>query len=153
MILKTYYHILARKAFVTSSAVQPNVMVGRHRDGAHNPLEQLQLFEEEEKVVADGTSGTDQGGDFVSQTEIGMDHEASQVAACHFELAMLRQQQGTTAKSTDWGGGYPIQADFAGNPKTAKTVYGRVTAREKAAISRQQRGATSTDQNKKFDPG
>ena len=102
-------------------------------------------------MVADDTSSTDKEGDFVSQTEVGMDHEASQVAARHFELAMFGQQPGTTAKSTDWVGDYPIQADFAGNPNTAATA--RVAAREKAAISRQQRGATSNDQNKQFDPG
>ena len=47
-----------------------------------------------------------------------MDHEPSKLADHNFELAILRQQ-GTTAKSTDWGGDYPIQADFGGNPNTA----------------------------------
>ena len=77
-----------------------------------------------------------------------MDHESSQVTARHFELAVFRQQQGTTAKNTGWGGDYPLQADFAGNPKTATTA--RVAARKEAAISRQQRGATSTEQDKQF---
>ena len=80
-----------------------------------------------------------------------MDHEASQVAARHFELAMFRQQQGTTAKSTYWGEDYPIEADFARNPKTATTA--RVAACEEATISWQQRGVTSTEQTKQFNPG
>ena len=149
MILKTYYHLPAHLAPVTSSAVQPDDMMGRHRNGEHNPLERPQASEEEEKVVADGTSSNDQRRDFVFQIEVGMDHETSQVAARHFELAMLRQQ-GIAAKSTDWGGDYPIQADFAGNPKP---TTGRVTARGEAAIGRHQRGTTSTEQNKQFDPG
>ena len=106
---------------------------------------------EEENIVADGTSSIDKGGDFVSQTKVGMDHEVSQVAARDFELAVIRQQQGTTAKSTDLGGDYPIQGDFAGNPETVTAA--RVAAREEAAIGRHQRGTTSTDQNKQFDPG
>ena len=65
-----------------------------------------------------------------------MDHEVSQVAARHFELAVFKQHQGTIAKSTDWGGYYHIQEDFAGNPNTATTA--RVAAREEPAISRQQ---------------
>ena len=73
---------------IPSPAVQPDDMRGRHRDGEHNPQERPRASHEE-KVVADGTSSTDKGGDFVSQTEVGMDHEASQVAARHFELAML----------------------------------------------------------------
>ena len=85
------------------------------------------------------------GGDSISGTEVGMDHESSQVTARHFELAFFRQHQGTTAKSTDWGGDYPIQADFAGNPE--RVTAARVAAREEAAIGRHQRGAASTDQN------
>ena len=80
-----------------------------------------------------------------------MDLETSHVAARHFELAMFRQQRGTTARSTDRRRDYPIQADFGRNPKTATTV--RVATREEAAISRQQRGATPTEQSKQFDPG
>ena len=48
-------------------------------------------------------------------------------------------------------GEYPIQADFMVSPNTATTA--RVTARDEAAIGRHQRGTTSTDQNKQFDPG
>ena len=101
MIFKTYYHLPAGQALITSLAVQSDDMMGRHRDGEHKPLEQPQVSNDEEKVVADSTSSTDKGGDFISQTEVGMDHEASQVAARHFELAIFRQNQGTTAKSTD----------------------------------------------------
>ena len=103
-------------------------MMGRHRDGEHDPLERPQASEEEDKMVADGISHVDQGGDFVFQTEVETNLETSQVAARHFELAMFRQQQGTTSRSTDRGGDYPIQADFAGNPKKATTA--RVAARE-----------------------
>ena len=61
MILKAYY-LPARQALVTSPAVQPDDMMGRHRDGEHNRLEQPQVSGEGEKVVADGTSSTDKGG-------------------------------------------------------------------------------------------
>ena len=87
-------------------------MTEKRRDGEHNPLERPKASKDENKVVADGTSHVDEGVDFVFQTEVGMNLEASQVAARHFELAMFRQQ-GTTAKSTDRGGDYTIQADFA----------------------------------------
>ena len=103
-------------------------------------------------MVADGTSSTDEGGDFVSQTEVETDNEATQLADRHFELlAMVQQQQGTTAKSTHRGGDCPIQADFVGNPEAVTTA--QVAAREEAAIGRHQRGTTSTDQNKQYDPG
>ena len=101
MILKTHYHFPARPAPTTSPTVQPDDVMGRHRDEEHNPQERPRASEEEEKVVADGTSSTDEGGDFISQTEVGVDHEPPQVAARHFKLAMFRQHQGTTAKSTD----------------------------------------------------
>ena len=39
MIIKTYYHILVHQAPVTSPAVQPDDMMGRHRDGEQYPLE------------------------------------------------------------------------------------------------------------------
>ena len=38
MILKTYFNVPAHQALVTSPAVQPDVMMGRHRGGEHNPL-------------------------------------------------------------------------------------------------------------------
>ena len=143
--------MLGEEQLETSLKVQPDDMTGKHRDGDHNPLERLQVSEKEEKVVVDGTSSTDQGGDFVFQTEVGMDLETSQVAARHFELAMFRQQQGTTAKSSERGKYYPIQADFGGDPKETSTA--RVAACEEAAIGRHQRRTTSTEQSKQFDPG
>ena len=39
------------------------------------PQERPQALEEEDKVIDDGTSHVDQGGDFVFQTEVGMDLE------------------------------------------------------------------------------
>ena len=113
MILKTHYPLPARKAPVylqqheislcsqeeqleTSLEVQPGDMMGKHRDGEHNPLERPQVSEKEENVVADGISHAGQGNCFVFQTEVGVDLETSQVAARHFlKLAMFRQQQGT----------------------------------------------------------
>ena len=125
------------------------MMVG-HRDGENSPQEQPRASEEEEKVVANSTPSTDEGGDLISQTEVETDNETTQLADGHFELAMLRRQ-GTTAKSTDWGGDYPIQADFAGNTNTGTVA--RVVAREEATIGRHQRGAASIDQNKQYDRG
>ena len=71
--------------------MQPDDMMGRHRDRKHNPLERPQVSEDEEKVVADGTSSIDQRGNFVFEIEVGINHEAPQIAARHFELAMFRQ--------------------------------------------------------------
>ena len=59
MIRKTYYHLPAHQAPVASPAVQPDDMMRRHRDRKHNPLERPQASEEEENVVADGTSSKD----------------------------------------------------------------------------------------------
>ena len=101
MILKTCYHPLARQALITSPTVQPDDTMGRHQDGEHNPQERPRASEEEEEVVADDLSSTDKGGEYISQTEVGMDHEPSQVAARHFELTMF-WQQGATPKSTYW---------------------------------------------------
>ena len=39
IILNMYYHFPAHQAPVTSPAVQPDGMTGRHRDGEHSPLE------------------------------------------------------------------------------------------------------------------
>ena len=87
----------------TSLEVQLDDLTGKHGDGELNPLERLQVSEDEDKVIADGTSHADQWVDFVFHSEVGMDLETPQVAARHFELAMFRQQ-GTTAKITDRGG-------------------------------------------------
>ena len=81
-----------------------------------------------------------------------MDLETAQVAARHFvRLPIDRQQRGATTKSTYREGDYPIQADFGGTSKA--TTAARVAAREEAAIDRQQRGTTSTEKNKQFNPG
>ena len=103
MVLKTYYQAPARpqlkevllcaqeKQLETSLGVQPDDMTGKHRDGDHNLLERPQVSEKKEKLVSDVTSPADQGGDFVFQTEVGMNLEISKVAAHHFELTMFRQ--------------------------------------------------------------
>ena len=101
MILKTHYNI--PPAPTTSPTVQPDDMMGEHWDGENSPQERPRASEEEERVVVDGTSSTDEKEDFISQTEVGTDHEPSQLADHFFELTMLRQRQGTTTKSTDWG--------------------------------------------------
>ena len=145
MIFKMYYHLPARQAPVTSPAVQPDDMTGRHRDGVHNPLERPRASQEEENVIADGTSSTDEVGDFVFQTEFEKDPETPQVTARHFVLAIDRQQREVTTRSTEKGGDHPTQADFRGNP-TATTV--RAAARGEAEIGRHPRGTTSTEQNK-----
>ena len=69
----------------------------------------------------------------------------------HFELVIFRQQKRTTAKSTDWEGDYPIQADFAENTNTATAA--RVAAREEAAIGQYRQRKTSTHENKQYDQG
>ena len=81
IILKTYYYLPARQALIISPTVHLDDIMERHRDGEHNPPERPRASEEEENMVADGTSSTDKGGDFVSQTEVGTDYEASQIAA------------------------------------------------------------------------
>ena len=47
MILKTYYHLPARPAPITSPTVQPDDMMGRHRDGEQNPQERPRASGEE----------------------------------------------------------------------------------------------------------
>ena len=84
------------------------------------------------------------------RTEVRTDNEATQLTDRHFELAILRQQ-GTTAKTTDWGRDYPIQADLGGNPNIATTA--QVAAREEAAIGQHRQGNTSSDENKQNDRG
>ena len=93
-----------------------------------------------------------EGGDFISQTEVETDHEPTQLADRHSELAILRQQGGTTVKNTDWGGDFPIQADFVESTNNAVTAA-RVAAHEGAAIGKHRQGAASTDENKQYDPG
>ena len=55
----------------TSLAVQPDDMTGKRRDGEQHPPARAQVSEEEDKVVADGISHLDQGGDFFIQAEVG----------------------------------------------------------------------------------
>ena len=104
IITKTYYPPPARPASTTSTTVQPDDTMGGHRDGENRPQERPRApEEEEEKVVANGTPSTDKGGDFISQTEVEMDHEPTTLADRHFKLVM------TTAKSIDWGESTPFK--------------------------------------------
>ena len=126
--------------------------MGGQRDGENSPQERPRDSEEEEKVVANCTPSTDEGGGFISQTEVEMDHKPSQSADRHSELVIFRQQQGKKTKSTDWGEDYPIQAGFAGNTNTVTAA--RVAAREEAAIGQHRQGTASTDENKQqYDRG
>ena len=121
-------------------------MIGGHRDGENSRHERPRVSEEEEKVVIDGTSSTDEGEDSISQTKVETDDEPLQLADRHFELVIFRQQKGTTRKSTDWGGDYLIQVDFAESTNAATVA--RVAAREEAEIGQHRQGKTSTDENK-----
>ena len=130
--------------------MQPDDVMRGHRDGENSPQERPRASEEKEEVVVNGTPITDEGGDFISQTKVETDHEPSKLADRQ-EPVIFRQQKGTTAKSTDWGGDYLIQADFADN--TNAVTAARVAAREEAAIGKQQQGKASTDENKQYDLG
>ena len=109
IILKTHYHLPLRHPALTTSptTVKPDDMTVGHRNGENSPQERPRASKEEEKVVANATPSTGEMGDFISQTEVETDHEPSQLTDRHFELVIFRQQQGTTAKSTDWGGRLP----------------------------------------------
>ena len=148
MILKTRYNL--PPPTTSPRTVQPDDVMRGHRNGENSPQEQPRASEEKEEVVVNGTSSTDEGGDFISQTEVEIDHEPSKLADHNFDLVIFRQQQGTTAKSIDWAGDYPIQAEFAEN--TNAVTAARVAAREEA-IGKQRQGAASTDENKQYDPG
>ena len=129
-------------------------MTGKHRDGEQNPLERPQVSEDDDKMVANGTSHADQGEKIGFQAEVRMDLETPQVAARHFvRLSIDRQQRGATAKSTGRGGDYPIRADFGGKSETATTAQVTVRQTARLPIRRQQRGTTSNEQSKQFDPG
>ena len=149
MILKTRYHLPAPTT--SPRKVQPNDVMRGHWDGENSSQERPRASEKKEEVVANGTPSTDEGGDYISQTEVEIDHEPSKLADRHFELVIFRQQQGTTAKSTDWERDYPIQADFAENTNTATVA--RVAAREEAKIGQHRQGKTSTDEKKQYDRG
>ena len=152
MVIKTYYAPPARQAPKTSRIVQPDDTMGGHRDVENSPQERPRASKKEKKMVTNGTPITDEGGDFISQTEVGTDNEATPLADRHFELVIFRQQQqGKIAKSSDWGGDYRIQADFAENTNTV--IAARVAAREEAAIGQHRQGTASTDENKQYDRG
>ena len=91
------------------------------------------------------------GEDYISQTKVETDNEPLQLADRHFELVIFRQQNRTTAKSTDGGGDYLIQADFAEN--TNAVTAARVAIREEDAIGKHRQGTASTDEDKQYDPG
>ena len=148
MILKTRYNL----PLPTTSprTVQTDDVMRGHRDGKNSPQERPRASEEKEEVVVNGTPSTDEGGDFISQTKVETDHESSKLTDRQ-ELVIFREQKGTTAKSTDWGVDYPIQADFAEN--TNAVTAARVAAREEVAIDKQRQGTASTDENKQYDPG
>ena len=122
-----------------------------HRDGENSPQERPRASEEKEEVVANGPPSTDERGDFFSQTKVETDNEPLQLADRHFDTVIFRQQKGTTAKSIDWRGDYPIQADFAEN--TNAVTAARVAAREEAEVGQHRQGKTSTDENKQYDRG
>ena len=150
-MIKTYCPPPASPAPKTSTTVQPDDVMRGHRYGENSAQERRRVSEEEGQVVANGTPSTDEGGDFVSQTEVGTDYEPLQLADRDFELVFFRQQKGTTAKSPDRGGDYPNQADFA--EKTSKATAARVAAREEAVIGQHRQGTSSTDENMQYDPG
>ena len=104
IILKTHYHLPVRHPAPTTSPMQPDDVMGGHRDGDNSPQERPRVSEEEEEVVVDGTLSKNEGGNFIFQTEVGTDNEATQLTDHFFGLTTFWQRQGTTAKSTDWGG-------------------------------------------------
>ena len=101
--------------------MQTDDVMREHWDGKNSPQERPRASEEKEEVVVNGTPSTDEGGDFISQTKVETDHESSKLTDRQ-ELVVFREQKGTTAKSADWGGDYPIQADFAENTNNSLFV-------------------------------
>ena len=108
MILKTYYTSPASPVPKTSRTMQPDDMMGVYRDGETSPQERPRASEEEENMVVDGTSSTDEGGYRIFQTKVETNNEPLQLADRHFELTIHRQQ-GTAAKNTDWGRDNPFK--------------------------------------------
>ena len=153
MILKTDYPPPASPALKTSRTVQSDDTVGVHRDGENSPQDRPRASEEEENMVVDGTSSTDEGGDFISQTEVevGTVNEATLLADRHFELTILRQQ-GTAQQKAQIGGEVtPFKQTSGGNPNTVTTA--QVAAREEATIGKHRQGSASTDENNQYDLG
>ena len=144
MILKTRYKL--PPPTTSPRTVQPDDVMRRHREGESIPQERPRASEGKEEVIVNGTPSTDEGGDLISRIEVETDHEPTQLADRHSELAILRHQ-GTTAKITDWGGDYPIQAHFVENMNIAVTAA-RVAAHEEAAIGKHRQGTVSIDENK-----
>ena len=149
MILKTRYNL--PPPTTSPRTVQPDDVMRGQRDGENSPQERPRALEKKEEVVVNGTPSTDEWGHYIFQIEVETDHEPTQLADRHSELAILRRQS-TTAKITDWVGDYPIQADFAENTNNAVTAA-RVAAREEAVIGKHRQGTASTDENKQYDPG
>ena len=98
MIVKTRYNL--PPPTTSPRTVQPDDMMRGHRDGENSSQERPRASEEKEEVVVNGTPSKNEGGGFISQIEVETDHEPTQLADRHSELAILRQQ-GTIAKSTD----------------------------------------------------
>ena len=74
MILRTRYNLPPP---TTPRTVHPDDVMRGHRDGENSPQERPRASEEEEEeeVVVNGTPGTNEGGDSVSQTKVEADHE------------------------------------------------------------------------------
>ena len=66
MIPKTHYHLPVRPTSIISTTVQPDDMMGGHRDGENSLQERPRASEGKEKVAAAGISSTDKGGKFIS---------------------------------------------------------------------------------------
>ena len=124
MILTTRYNLPAPTT--SPRTVQSDDVMRGHRDEENSPQAQPRASEEKEEVIVNGTPSTDEGGEFISQTKVETDHEPSKLADRQ-ELVIFRQQRGTAPKSTDWGGDYPNQVDFAEN--TNAVTAARVAAR------------------------
>ena len=139
MILKTCYNLPPPTTSLRT--VHPDDVMRGHRGGENSPQERPRASEEKEEVVVNGTPSTNEGRYFISETKVEIDHEPSKLADRHLDLVIFRQQEGTTAKSTDWGGDYPIQAEFSEN--TNAVTAARVAAREEAEIDKQRQGTAS----------
>ena len=63
--------------------------MGGHRDGENSLQERPRASDGEEKVAADGISSTDEGGNFISQAEVGTDNEVTHIVDHFFELAIF----------------------------------------------------------------
>ena len=86
------------------------------------------------------------GGGYRRNTpKSGWDHESSQLADRHFDLAIFRQHQGTTAKSTDWGGDHPFKQTSRGTRKQLQQHESpQVRRLRSAGISKGRRRLTKT---------